>query len=250
MSAVHRVAVLNRSTIVNDDELIAWVAALNKHAAATFSQDWSLPLLFSAVTKRDTTSWQGQDNIVMLDTSDEANALGYHQSTPEGKALAKVFARTCYDDGASITVCLAHEAYELAVDPYCQLMAPGRDGKLYAFEVCDPVEADNLGDHVDGVLLSDYVLPRWFDPLAKGGKFDHKHVLTKPGTLARGGYLSRTDRWPATWQQVFGDVNVDGVAVEEAEVVSAGAEAAIIGRHADRELTRRIAYEDRRQSVA
>jgi len=42
--------------------------------------------------------------------------------------------------------------------------ARGTDGKIYALEVCDAVESDKLGYEIDGVMVSDFITPAWFEP--------------------------------------------------------------------------------------
>ncbi len=50
------------------------------------------------------------------------------------------------------------------VDPNCNLWSSDDNGKVYSFEVCDPVEAPTYV--VSGVSVSNFVTPAWFDPLA------------------------------------------------------------------------------------
>ena len=44
----------------------------------------------------------------------------------------------------------------------------------YQWEICDPVK--DLANAVEGVVLSDFVLPAWFDE-ASAGQFDALHSL-------------------------------------------------------------------------
>jgi len=39
--------------------------------------------------------------------------------------------------------------------------ARGTDGKIYAL---DAVESDKLGYEIDGVMVSDFITPAWFQP--------------------------------------------------------------------------------------
>src|SRR2546430_17094881 len=65
----------------------------------------------------------------------------------------------------------------------------GSDNKIYALEVCDSVEADNLGYFIDGVLVSDFVTPAWFEPTC-ADRLDFKQHLSKELELARAGLTS------------------------------------------------------------
>jgi len=55
--------------------------------------------------------------MVFLDDADEAGALAYHDLTPEGLPLAKVFVRTTLEAGESVSVSASHELVEMLVDP-------------------------------------------------------------------------------------------------------------------------------------
>jgi hypothetical protein len=61
--------------------------------------------------------------------------------------------------------------------------------RLYAYEVCDAVEADDLGYELDGVTVSDFVLPGWFEPIhvADGERFAFKSNVSAPFELLPGG---------------------------------------------------------------
>jgi hypothetical protein len=53
----------------------------------------------------------------------------------------------------------------------------------------DPVEEDTFP--VDGILMSNFVHPSWFEPFKhpSGTKFDHLGLLTKPFSMTKGGYM-------------------------------------------------------------
>jgi hypothetical protein len=76
----------------------------------------------------------------------------------------------------------------------------GGDSKIYALEVCDAVESDELGYKIDDVLVSDFVTPAWFEP-TETDRLDFRHHVAKELELARGGYISTFD--PSSgWTQV------------------------------------------------
>jgi hypothetical protein len=107
--------------------------------------------------------------------------------------LGKVFARLDLRSGASWTVTLSHELLEMLADPWINWCAQGSDSRVYALEVCDEVEADVLGYEIDGVLVSDFVTPAWFDP-AQADCFDFKRHISRPLQLASGGVYFRPRR--------------------------------------------------------
>jgi len=59
---------------------------------------------------------------------------------------------------------------------------------LHAYEVCDPCEDDSYGYKIDGVLVSDFVYPSWFESFHKGAstRFDHGRHIRKPSSSCPG----------------------------------------------------------------
>ena len=97
--------------------------------------------------------------------------LGFHTEDQGGKLWGVVAAKPELDNGAQVTTgdwsvssVLSHEVLEMFVDPNCNLWANDGKGSAYSFEVCDPVEAPSYA--VNGVSVSNFVTPSWFDPLA------------------------------------------------------------------------------------
>lgn len=185
------VAVTNASTCLTDAQVEAALPALQKQVTNDFRAYWELDCTLSYLPKEQglTAGWW---QIVITDNPDQAGALGYHEMTSEGTPLGKVFAKLDLDSGSSWTVTLSHELLEMLADPWIDWCAVGSDTKIYALEVCDAVEADGLGYEIDGVLLSDFVTPAWFEP-AEADRLDFKQHLSKELELATGGYISILD---------------------------------------------------------
>src|SRR4051812_39696815 len=199
-------AVLNRSTVASDDEVATIVGALQKQVDNDYARAWGTVAKLEFLPKDQLTGWENKWNLVVLDTSDEANALGYHDLTPDGLPLGKCFAKTDQLAGSQLSVTMSHELLEMLGDPDINLQAPDEHGRIYAYENCDAVEADEIGYEIDGVLVSDFVYPEWFVPSLRGKtdvQFSHKQHVTGPFELAQGGYISVTDVWPPNWQQIY-----------------------------------------------
>src|SRR4029077_12961182 len=131
----------------------------------------------------------GSSQIVLTDDPDQAGALGYHEMSSNGTPLGKVFARLDVESGSSWTVTLSHELLEMVADPWINWCAQGSDGRIYALEVCDAVESDSLGYEIDGVLVSDFITPSWFEP-TRADRVDFKRRIAKPLERAAGGCIS------------------------------------------------------------
>jgi len=64
-------------------------------------------------------------------------------------------------------------------------------GTLYAYEVCDACEADNLGHKINNTPVLDVVFSAWFESFRKPGspQFDYGKHIKKPFELKRGATL-------------------------------------------------------------
>lgn len=204
------VAIINESTVISDADLSPVVDALRIQLMRDFCPAWRLDpvkLIFAVKgpggqppTLPD-TAWV----LAILDDSDQAGALGYHDETANGTPLGKVFAKSCLDDRVSWSVCVSHELLEILADPWINLCAEGADGQVRSYEVCDAVEDDSVGYEIDGVLVSDFVLPAWFSIAPKPtGPFDFLAKCQAPFELLTGGYISIMQA--GNWSQITADV--------------------------------------------
>ena len=88
----------------------------------------------------------------------------------------------------------SHELIEMLGDPEISLtifdQTDNTSGRLFAYEFCDACEADQYGYVIDGVLVSYFVLPSWFQPAKKATKYDFTGYLKgSVPTLLPGGYI-------------------------------------------------------------
>jgi hypothetical protein len=185
------IAITNASTCLSDAQVEAALPALQSQVSGDFRPYWELDCTLTFLAK-DQPLIQDWWQIVVFDSPDQAGALGYHELSNQGTPLGKVFAKLDIDNGSSWSATLSHELLEMLADPWINWCAVGSDSKIYALEVCDAVEADNLGYMIDGVLVSDFVTPAWFEPTC-ADRLDFKQHLSKELGLARGGYISIFD---------------------------------------------------------
>jgi len=210
-----KIAVINESTVVADAAVQACVNALQVQVWRDFAPVWGIDaqLNFHPSKIAPAGAWQ----LVILDDSDQADALGYHELTSGGLPLGKVFAKSDLTAGTSWTVTASHELLEMLVDPDCNDCAEWdrADGStwFFAYEVCDAVEADALGYQIDGVLVSNFVTPAWFLSQSLPVPLDFRGDVKAPFTLAPGGYISIFEVGAgvvAGWQQVTSDYKPGG----------------------------------------
>jgi hypothetical protein len=181
------IAVFNQATAPLGVDLDKLIAALQKFVTDEVAPVWGTPARLVKTSGFKKGAWA----FVFLDTADQANALAYHELTPDGFPLSKVFVKTIADAGASVTVAASHELVEMLVDPAINLLSLGPDAKAaYAYEAADPVEADSLSFTVGGFPMTDFVYPSYFEGFRKPNstKFDHRGKVTRPFQILAGGY--------------------------------------------------------------
>lgn len=197
--AIPVIAISNASTCLTDAQVEAVIPSMQKQVSNDFKAYWELDCTLEFVPSSQGVAagwWQ----IALVDNPDQAGALGYHEMSNTGMPLGKVFAKLDIESGASWTATLSHELLEMLADPWINWCAVGSDSKIYALEVCDAVEADTLAYEIDGVLVSDFVTPAWFEPTS-ADRVDFKQRLSKQLELARGGYISIFDPLSG-WTQI------------------------------------------------
>jgi hypothetical protein len=212
MATTTLIAVKNLSTVVTDEDLARAMPAFQKQVSQDFAGVWGIDASLKLLKKHDpipANAWL----IGVFNDADQAGALGYHDLTKSGQPLGKVFARTTMEEGGKWTVTFSHELLEMLADPNINLCAFDEEARrLYAYEVCDAVEADVLGYDIDGVTVSDFVLPGWFEPLhvGKHEKFAFKSTVGGPFELLPGGYIGYYDiDGGSGWQQLTARESAD-----------------------------------------
>jgi hypothetical protein len=193
------------------------VSAMQEYVTVHVASVWGTP----AKLVKSKNYIKGAWAMVFLDDADQPGALAYHDLTPEGLPLAKVFVKTTLQNKELVSVSASHELVEMLVDPAVNMVTTGPDLQttyqhenadpsddvvlyesadeltLYAYESADPVEA--LTFKVNGVDMSDFVYPAYFEGFHKSGsvKFDHMEKVERPFQILAGGYqmIFRSGRW-------------------------------------------------------
>lgn len=162
----------------------------------------------------------GAWNLILLDTSDQAGALGYHDDEHgDGIPYSDVFVKTSIEDGEQASVVAVHEAIEMLVDPHVNNPwvepDPAQGGRQYIVEACDAVQGSSFDvgapeGRETGTLVANFCLPAWWGLKQTGTKdVDFRGALSKPFEVGSGGYISwlPAGEDPATssdWHQIFG----------------------------------------------
>ncbi len=193
------IACFNKATVPLGVDFDALIAAMQVYVDKYVAPVWGTP----AKLVKSTGFIKGAWAMVFLDNADQPGALAYHDLTPDGLPESKVFVKTTLQDKELVSVSASHELVEMLVDPAINLLTTGPDPKIiYAYESADPVEALNFA--VNGIQMSDFVYPAYFEDFHKRGamQFDHMKKVKTPFQILTGGYqiIFKSGKWT----QVFG----------------------------------------------
>lgn len=210
MPAPQDLIIVNASPLLTDEEVHAKVGPLQKKFDRDFHPAWQkfVPLVkidFAPavdIPKLPRTCWP----VFLNRHSKDPGALGWHDddSGQNVRTYSRVFVGDCIRLNLDWGVTLSHEVDEMILDPNIHRVWRMPNGELAALEACDPVEDDSLGYRVDGVRMSNFVLPQYFST-NHDGPWDFRKALKGPcPALTAGGYQSITRG--GRWTQIFANM--------------------------------------------
>lgn len=139
---------------------------------------------------RGTTGVAGDEIVIGLFThADQPGALGYHDRSPSGLPLVKVF--PLLDEPRNLPVTISHEVLETMVDPEGNVAFQAPDGTFWAGEISDGPEGDSY--FIDGIRVSNFTLPPYWTHVAGAAKLDWMGLCTTPLEIRPGGYNQSWD---------------------------------------------------------
>jgi hypothetical protein len=145
----------------------------------------------------------GQPAARLLDAFDRGRFGGIHLNSLTRQPLALVSAADVW------TVVLSHEVLELLADPYGNHLVAGshptdRSRRVnYLVEICDPCQA--IWYPVNGVPLTDFYTPRYFDPVGVDGvRYSFTGTLPGPLEVLENGYVTFLDPRDGALHQYHG----------------------------------------------
>jgi hypothetical protein len=191
------IAILNQSTLVSDTDAATMTRAVASQVRLDAAPLWDRAPAAVVFYSDPAAVPAAAHGIAIVDTiqNQPQGVLGFHTEDLGGKLWGVVAAKPELDNGAQVTSgdwsvssVLSHEVLEMFVDPNCNLWANDGKRSAYSFEVCDPVEAPSYT--VNGVSVSNFVTPSWFDPLAAANaQYDKLGLLRAPFSILKGGYV-------------------------------------------------------------
>jgi hypothetical protein len=200
MSIVKVVIINGPNTGVNAKAVKACAAALTIQAKQHFALPPPFGYGISAQVRAGVSTNPGEWVMYLLEKPDAPGALGYHDQTADGQPILKIFPLLDEQDGVRWETTASHELLETLADPNIARAAQSYDGKFWAYEVCDACENESY--LINGVPVSDFVLPPYFEPTQNVAKYDYLGKITKPLQILPGGYGQYFDPSKG-WQQVL-----------------------------------------------
>lgn len=203
---IRQLALVSESDLVKTSDLMKVSSALQKQAARDLAPIWEISATvdpFDCLEDVPLGYW----TLIVKDDIEERGAAGIHKDK-DGQPFALI---TATADLESWALTASHEALEMLVDPFGNRLvagdspAEGQGRVAFLVEVCDPSEGSQFGYSVNGIPVSDFYTPQYFDPVkAPGVRYSYTGDITEPRQVLEGGYLSWhepiSDHWfQLTW---------------------------------------------------
>lgn len=205
MTPAQLITFINGFSRVSDAEMAAYVRAQGMQFAHDVAPYWGICPGVEFVPGATAPALASAAPAWCTDTIDVQDALGYHDEDENGNPYIRVADLPGYDWRTTAS----HECLELAKDSSANLWAQAGSRQLVAYELADPVEGDTY--EIDGVPMSNFVLPAWFDPRASAGsRLDFLGKLSQPLTMTAGGYM-------IVWSLIGEPTQVFGAHVHEVQ---------------------------------
>jgi hypothetical protein len=199
-----KIGLVDTTGTVDAAKMAEAAAAINTQVTRDLPQFWNINASVSYLPHANQIP-QGFWPVLVVDTlpPDEG---GFHL-TKHNQPYAKVVATPGSDEW---TVDASHETLEMLVDPSGNRLQTSTSieitkGKIadgvgtfeYLVEVCDPCEADSCTYQINGISVSDFITPHFYDlHAAPDARFSFNGSLKTPRQILPGGYISWID--PAT----------------------------------------------------
>src|SRR5215469_5585722 len=202
------VALVSDTPVIDFSQVSVAAAALNKQVARDFGPLWNVDATVSAFDSLENVPvdyWP----VIIRDDINEPGAAGFH-TDDNGQPFALVQA----DDGWTLTA--SHETLEMLADPFGNRTIAGSPPPdspkpvsgfsrvVYLVEVGDPCESDQFAYTSNGVTVSDFITPHFYDPRrSRGVRYSFAGNIEAPHTVLEGGYVSFGNPVDSHWYQIF-----------------------------------------------
>lgn len=208
MSAlIPHVALVPDSPSIQLADVSSVAAAIQKQVTRDFGPLWQINATVDSFENLEAVPvdyWP----VVIKDDIQEPGAAGYH-TDDHGQPFSLVQA----DPGWELTA--SHEVLEMLADPFGNRTLAGAPPPkapkpvsqftrvIYLVEVCDPCEGTQFSYEVNGIALSDFITPHYYDPNgATGVQYSFRGNIPGPHIVLDDGYVSFGNPVDNNWYQI------------------------------------------------
>jgi hypothetical protein len=196
-----QVAIVSEVHSISASEVSKVSAAIQKQVSRDFGPIWEINATVDSFAKLEDVPI-GYWPVIVRQNIGAPGAGGFHQDN-SGQPFALVLAAPDWSITAS------HETLEMLADPFGNRIMAGdspkpNQGRVeFLVEVCDPSESPDFGYTSNGIMVSDFYTPNYFDPIAAAGvRYSFTGAIKEPRQVLRDGYLSWHDPVSNHWWQL------------------------------------------------
>ena len=202
------VALISDTPVVDFSQISAVAAALQKQVTRDFGPIWEVDATVGAFDTLESVPvdyWP----VIVRDDIHQPGAAGFH-TDDNGQPFSLVQA----DANWALTV--SHEVLEMLADPFGSRTIAGSpppeapdpvsgfDRVVYLVEVCDPCEDAQFAYSANGVTVSDFITPDYYNPtVSQGIQYSFGGNIEAPHTVLEGGYVSFGNPVDNHWYQII-----------------------------------------------
>ena len=202
------VALVSDTPVVDFSQISAVAAALQKQVTRDFGSIWEVDATvgaFDALESVPVDYWP----VIVRDDINQPGAAGYH-TDDTGQPFSLVQA------DANWALTASHEVLEMLADPFGSRTIAGSpppdapdpvsgfERVVYLVEVCDPCEDAQFAYSANGVTVSDFITPAYYNPTASAGiRYSFGGNIQGPHTVLDGGYVSFGNPVDNHWYQII-----------------------------------------------
>jgi hypothetical protein len=203
VSLTNHVALISESTNIDATTLAQVSAAIQKQVVRDFRPVWNVEATVDPFPTLEAVP-PGYWTIGIRDDLEGTRGVkGAHYDEAN-----QPFALVQYTDPATWSVMVSHECLEMLVDPSLNRLVSStsimdKSRVDYLLEVCDPCQDASFGYLVNGVRVSDFYTPSYFDPTISSVRYSFAGAITEPRQVLEGGYISWRDPESGDWWQGF-----------------------------------------------
>jgi len=206
-----QVGLVDKTKAIDPELMQAVAAALTIQVTRDLPQFWNV---HATVTHQPNASKipAGVWPVFLVDTLPPGEG-GFHLDQ-NNQPYAKVIASPTSDEW---TIDASHETLEMLVDPNGNRLQPSTSiqiehGKIvdgtgqfaYLVEACDPCEADSFAYPIQGVAVSDFLTPHFYEPVVTPGtRYSFTGAIKAPRQILPGGYISWVNQQSNELQQLL-----------------------------------------------